>query len=70
MTVHSFRHVAAYLYLKEHPGEYAFVSRLLGHKSIQTTIDFYCAFEAKFAALHYDATILEPRRGRPGRGRR
>jgi site-specific recombinase XerD len=70
MTVHAFRHVAAFLYLKAHPGEYAFVSRLLGHKSIQTTIDFYCAFEAKFAALHYDKTILEPRRGGAGRRRR
>jgi integrase len=70
MTVHAFRHVAAFLYLKAHPGEHAFVSRLLGHKSIQTTIDFYCAFEAKFAALHYDKTILEPRRGGAGRRRR
>jgi integrase len=70
MTVHSFRHVAAYLYLKENPGAYPFVARMLGHKAVQTTMDFYSGFEARFAARHFDDTILEPRRGPTGRGRK
>jgi integrase len=74
MNVHLFRHLAAKLYLDRHPGAYAIVSRLLGHKSIQTTMDFYTAFEAAAAARHFDQTVLAPirrkARGANGRSRR
>ena len=60
MNVHLFRHLAAKLYLDRHPGDYATVSRLLGHKSIQTTMDFYVAFETAAAARHFDQTVLAP----------
>jgi integrase len=42
ITVHQFRHAAAAIYLKHHPGDYETVRRLLGHRDIQTTIRFYC----------------------------
>ena len=42
ITVHQFRHAAAAIYLKHHPGDYETVRRLLGHRNIQTTIKFYC----------------------------
>jgi len=59
MTCHQFRHFAAWLYLTRHPGQYEIVRRLLGHKSIQTTINFYAGFETAAAVRHFHATILE-----------
>jgi integrase len=44
-TVHQFRHACAAIYLKHRPGEYETVRRLLGHRNIQTTINFYCGLE-------------------------
>ena len=41
ITVHQFRHAAGALILKHRPGEYELVRRMLGHKSVQTTMRFY-----------------------------
>ena len=41
ITVHQFRHAAAAIFLKEHPGEYETIRQLLGHRNIQTTMNFY-----------------------------
>src|SRR5262249_12544087 len=49
ITVHQFRHAAGALILKRHPGNYELVRRLLGHRSIQTTINFYCGLENRQA---------------------
>jgi len=45
ITVHQFRHAAAAIYLRHHPGQYEAVRQMLGHRSIQTTINFYVALE-------------------------
>jgi hypothetical protein len=50
ITVHQFRHAAGALILKHRPGEYELVRRILGHKSIQTTIKFYCSLETTQAS--------------------
>lgn len=42
MTTHQFRHSCAAIYLRHHPGDYETVRRLLGHRNIRTTINFYC----------------------------
>ena len=55
---HLFRHLAGYLYLSVHPGQYEPVRQLLGHKDIQTTIDFYCGLETDETLRRYDQ-ILE-----------
>src|SRR5260370_22423386 len=62
---HLFRHFAAAMILKKYPDAYPLVSRLLGHKSIQTTMDFYAAFESSSAAEFFYDKILAPRRGGP-----
>jgi integrase len=49
ITVHQFRHAAAAIYLKYRPGEYETVRRFLGHKKIQTTINFYCGLQTTHA---------------------
>ena len=63
MNVHLFRHFASMMYLREKPGAFALVARLLGHKSVQTTMDFYAEFDTAAAARHYEETCLAPRRG-------
>ena len=68
------RHFAAYTFLKRHPGEYEITRRILGHKSIETTFQFYCGLEAEFAAEKFDQTVLQERRRskltpRPASGR-
>jgi integrase len=45
ITPHQFRHAAAAIYLKHHPGDYETVRRILGHRNIQTTIRFYCGLD-------------------------
>jgi integrase len=41
ITVHQFRHAAAALILKAKPGNCEYAKRILGHRNIQTTINFY-----------------------------
>jgi integrase len=59
ITVHQFRHAAAALILKHDPGNYEFVRRLLGHRSIQTTIDFYCGLENIQASERFGDIVLD-----------
>jgi integrase len=41
VTPHQFRHLAAAFILEKDPANYEFVCRVLGHKNLQTTINFY-----------------------------
>jgi integrase len=59
MTVHQFRHACAAIYLKHHPGDYETVKRLLGHRNIQTTINFYCGLETTQANEAFGKIIRE-----------
>ena len=58
---HLLRHFAAWSYLKQHPGAYEIVRRILGHRRIETTIRYYTGLEAEFAAVDFDATVLKDR---------
>jgi integrase len=58
---HLLRHFAAWLYLTTHPGEYEMVRRVLGHRSVETTIAAYCGLEAPAAAQRFDALVLRER---------
>ncbi len=53
MTPHQFRHLAAKLYLDRHPDGFETVRRLLGHKSIETTMRFYRELESVLATKRY-----------------
>jgi len=63
INLHLFRHLAGYVYLSAHPGEYETVRQLLGHKSLKTTIDFYTGIEHAESFRRYDE-ILERHRDR------
>jgi hypothetical protein len=51
---HLFRHLCAMIFLEAHPGAYEDVRRMLGHKSLQTTIDFYAGLETTAAVNRYN----------------
>ncbi len=57
ITAHQFRHAAAAIYLHHHPGAYEVVKRLLGHRNIQTTINFYCGLETTQANQEFGKLI-------------
>ena len=61
MHPHLFRHLAAMLILTDNPGAYGQAQRVLGHKSIDTTISFYAGMEGSAAFRHYDAMVTRLR---------
>ena len=58
---HLYRHIAAFFYLERHPGQYETVRRLLGHKSVDTTMMFYAEFEGLAARKLYASHLLDRR---------
>jgi integrase len=44
--------------LDEHPGDQGTVQRLLGHKSIRTTMAVYTGAETRAAIRRYDEVVL------------
>jgi integrase len=58
---HAYRHASALFYLQRHPTDYETVRRLLGHRSLDTTIRFYMEFEQFLASTRYNAVIDEMR---------
>jgi integrase len=57
VNAHLFRHIAAKLYLDRKPGEYATVSRVLGHQSVTTTMRAYTGTETASAARHFQNVV-------------
>jgi integrase len=55
---HILRHFGALLYLKEHPGAFEVVRRVLAHKSLSTTTRSYVDFADQDAVRLYDETVL------------
>lgn len=48
-NLHLIRHMTAYRLIKRMPGAYELVSRILGHASTKTTVNYYCGLEMIFA---------------------
>ena len=59
ITLHQFRHAAAAIYLKHRPGDYETVRRVLGHRSIETTINFYCGLQTMQATEQFGKLIRQ-----------
>jgi integrase len=57
LTAHQFRHAAAALILQQDPGNYEFARRVLGHKNIQTTINFYIGLETTQATRRFGEIV-------------
>lgn len=67
LTAHQFRHICGFLYLQKCPGDYETVRVLLGHKSIQTTIQFYAGMETETAVARFDQVVFGDSASRNGR---
>ena len=65
---HLFRHIGAQIYLGLNPGGYEVMRRVLGHKKMDTTSNFYAGLETLSAARHFDQEILKLRSADPRRG--
>jgi integrase len=59
VTPHQFRHLAAAFILERDPANYEFVRRILGHKNLQTTINFYVGLETVDAVRKFSTMALE-----------
>jgi integrase len=57
LNVHAYRHLVAMQFLREHPGEYETIRLILNHKSLNTTVNFYCGQERTDALRRLDALI-------------
>ncbi len=57
MNVHLFRHLAVKLHLEAHPEDIETARRLLGHKSVTTTLRSYAETRTAAAFRRYDAVI-------------
>ncbi|MGI4940692.1 MAG: tyrosine-type recombinase/integrase [Janthinobacterium lividum] len=66
---HLFRHLAVTLYLQHAPDDVETARRLLGHKSVVTTLNFYADIKNDAAFRRYDDVIANLRAGALGRGR-
>jgi integrase len=55
---HLFRHITGKLLLDELPGDQGTVQRLLGHKSIKTTMATYTGAETRAAIRRYYEVVL------------
>lgn len=60
-NMHLARHFSVVRFLRDHPGRSAVVSRLLGHKKVETTIRFYAGLESNAAAAEVNRTVLADR---------
>lgn len=65
VTPHQFRHLAAAFILEKDPANYEFVRRVLGHKNLQTTINFYVGLQTVDAVRKFSAMALEDITWRP-----
>ena len=59
ITVHQFRHAAAAIWLRYKQGDYETVRRMLGHRSLQTTIKFYCGLETIQANITFGGLVRD-----------
>jgi integrase len=59
ITGHQFRHAAAAILLKKEPGNYELVRRVLGHRNIQTTVNFYIGLETMDASRQFGELIMQ-----------
>ncbi|MGB7977330.1 MAG: tyrosine-type recombinase/integrase [Roseiarcus sp.] len=59
ITPHQFRHVAGTLILNHQPGNYELARRVLGHRSMRTTVHSYCGLETSQATAIFGDIVRE-----------
>ena len=61
VNMHLYRHLAAWFYLQARPATTRPMRRLLGHKSIQTTINYYIEIDQLMISRNFNAVLDELR---------
>jgi integrase len=64
VTTHQFRHAAATLILEKQPGNYELPRRVLGHRSMRTTLHHYTSLETTQATTLFGDIVREKLRDR------
>jgi integrase len=64
LTTHQFRHAAGTLILNKQPGNYELARRVLGHRSMRTTVQAYCGLETTQATAIFGDIVREKLRDR------
>ena len=59
ITVHQFRHAAGAILLMRRPGDYELVRRILGHRSVRTTMSAYVGLETIQASEIFGKIVME-----------
>lgn len=59
---HLYRHLIGWIWLREDLGMLPVVQQLLGHKSLQTTIDYYAAIDSSLAMQRWNDFLNEKKR--------
>ena len=59
LTPHQFRHAAGTLILNTHPGNYELARRVLGHRSVRTTVQSYCGLETTQATAIFGDIVRD-----------
>jgi hypothetical protein len=59
ITAHQFRHAAGAIILMRRPGEYELVRRILGHRTVRTTISAYGGLETIQASEIFGKIVME-----------
>jgi integrase len=59
LTPHQFRHAAGTLILDKQPGNYELARRVLGHRSMRTTVQAYCGLETTQATAIFGDIVSE-----------
>ncbi len=67
---HLFRHMAAMIVLNENPAAHGQAQRILGHKSLNTTVTYYAGMETKGALKHFDGLVNRSRAGAATAGKK
>ena len=69
ITPHQFRHAAGTLILNKQPGNYELARRVLGHRSMRTTVQAYCGLETTQATAIFGDIVREKLRDQFSRER-
>jgi integrase/lambda repressor-like predicted transcriptional regulator len=65
MNPHLYRHFLGWLWLKEDPDRLPDVQRLLGHKSLETTLEFYAEIDENLALDRWQAYLTDKKSQQP-----